>query len=138
MAPVSVIPGRIRLESRQLIAKEGWCLFIENRLAETKGVTSVRTNPRTGRILVRFNEKETTDHELIAGIKDILDRMSSDFRGHGDQLTALTYAPDRARQHREASSALTDAVITIAGQVLIPKPLRGLVPIALRVLRGNL
>ena len=72
MLIVSAIPGRVRLEDKGLIGKTGLCAFIKEKLYETDGVTWADINPRTGRILLGFDELRISDKALMAKVKTLI------------------------------------------------------------------
>jgi len=65
---IHALPGRIRLELPTLQGNPGLAAFLEDRLGLTKGIGSVRANPRSGRILIVYAPGRFTD----AKIKEIL------------------------------------------------------------------
>ncbi len=96
MAPLSVLPGRVRFETSELIGCKEGCIFLEKNLLSVKGVVEVLTSHRTGSILVKFDESlvtrkgidvyvgkalqvVTTKGEWQAGVQS--DRRESPFRG---------------------------------------------------------
>lgn len=133
MAPVSVIPGRLRLESSDLINKRHHCRILENKISALKGVMSVEANPRTGRLLIIFNELMTDADSLRRGSKDILREMKD---VQNCEITDV-----RAVEGKNGSSgignAIAHAAIDIAGHVLMPKPFNFLIPIAVNAMRKN-
>src|SRR5689334_54065 len=64
MAPLSVLPGRIRFESNSLIGSKEGCLLLEEAVSSVQGVTEASASHRTGRVLVVFNEKLVSHGEI--------------------------------------------------------------------------
>jgi cation transport ATPase len=69
MAPLSVLPGRVRFELSGLVGKRDACAVCEANLRCLKGVEEVSANFRTGRLLVRYDEKSISSAELDACIR---------------------------------------------------------------------
>ena len=133
MAPLSAIPGRIRLESRELIGKGYCCRALTNKISTVKGVIKADINPRTGRILIIFDNLQIMSDDLITRVNGIINEIKSD-------QSLKTYMPSEIgevnKNNRGVSSAFINAVINIAGNVLLPKPLGSLLPIALQAVRA--
>jgi cation transport ATPase len=77
MAPVSVLPGRIRYELMSLIGREGICKHLEKELHSIEGVVSASANRRTGRLLVIFDADTVSDMMLAKRIENVLSSCSS-------------------------------------------------------------
>jgi ATP-binding cassette subfamily B protein len=79
--PKFVVPGCVRVTVPGLWGDGEWAALLEARLLQCTGVSEVRANPRTGRVLVLFDpsivdyatiarlleeEPETADHAYYA------------------------------------------------------------------------
>ncbi len=64
MAPLSILPGRIRFENRSLIGRHDQCCQLEHFLSSWAEVQKASVNPRTGRILIRYDEKSICREQL--------------------------------------------------------------------------
>jgi copper chaperone CopZ len=130
MSTISKLPGRLRLEIKELINKRCHCRVLELKISEIKGVMEAEANHRTGRLLVVFDEAAIDSHELVLKIREILDEMD-DCQNTADISVIL-------EKENGISSVFVHAVIDIAGHMLMPKPLGILVPIAINAMRKNL
>ena len=72
MAPLSILPGRVRFEDKQLFGNSQRSRHLETTIAAVPGVLLISSSHRTGRILVEFNEGHLTRDDLIARIKGAL------------------------------------------------------------------
>lgn len=66
MAPLSILPGRVRYADSRLLGNEPLVVHLENSLGLMPGIELVSASHRTGSILVEFNEA-AVDRERIAG-----------------------------------------------------------------------
>jgi ATP-binding cassette subfamily B protein len=113
----SSIPGRERWEIEGLIRENGLAEALENALLTEHGVISVRANPSTGRVLIRFQ----TDHKLSCGrlirihLRAILSRPNSQpqQKPAGNPLIRILKSTPQVR--RQAAIALS---LSIAGQIV--------------------
>ncbi len=134
MAPLSVIPGRIRLESHELIGKRHGCMSLTNKINSVKGIIKTDINPRTGRILIIFDDSQIIAADLITKVKEFLNAMAVEpFAGN-----MLSEIQDTNRNNKVISNAFIHAAIDIAGHALLPKPLRFLFPLAVNSLIKSL
>jgi len=136
MAPLSKLPGRLRVEIREIIGRKNFCRVLELRIMELTGVIEAEANSRTGRLLVIFDKNIIDSRELLVKIRDIIDDMNSgkehDEAVHGKR----TRTTDTG--HQTLSAAFVHAAIDIAGHLLMPKPLGFLIPLAVNAMRKSL
>lgn len=130
MSIVSSVPGRIRLESGRLVCKAGLCRLVAEKLGLIKGIMHADINPRTGRILIEFDETQTAKEELIRTAKSIV--------REAENIEGLPAAADKGLNNKGIGNAVVHAAIDIAGHLLMPKPLGFLVPLAVNAMRKNL
>jgi len=71
MAPLSILPGRVRFEDPRLVGNETLSRHLETNIAVMAGVDLVSASHRTGRILVEFSEAQLTRDELVAHISGV-------------------------------------------------------------------
>lgn len=128
MAPLSVLPGRIRFESRCLVGKPHICMYLQERIMDyLKGLTEVTVNHKTGRILVRFDDHQIDRQTLTQHISHIMKEGEEKATG-GWRFSAVGKNP-KPPISRHALHALTDVV----AHAILPKPLNALIPIAIKV-----
>lgn len=72
MAPLSVLPGRLRLECEAIRGQRGMCSALERGIGALAGVLEVTANFRTGRLLVHFDEGVIARTELSGRIDGLL------------------------------------------------------------------
>ncbi|OGT98770.1 MAG: hypothetical protein A2X80_09865 [Geobacteraceae bacterium GWB2_52_12] len=72
MAPMSILPGRVRFEDKRLFGNRQLSRHLETTIAAVPGVLLISSSHRTGRILVEFNEGQLTRDDLVARIKETL------------------------------------------------------------------
>jgi hypothetical protein len=130
MSPLSVLPGRVRYETNRLIGcKEESILFEESILA-SKGVLEASASYRTGRVLVRFDEKLANHGD----IEVYLGRALQAAVAPGDQATTGAAARSRAVTPDSSFSA-GQFVMEMALHAFLPAPLDLLLPAAATVFR---
>jgi copper chaperone CopZ len=129
MSTVSKLPGRLRLEIKELINKRCHCRVTELKILEIKGVMEAEANHRTGRLLAVFDEAVVDSHELVSKIREILDEMV--------ECHDSGYETQNVKRNNSIANGFVHAVIDIAGHALMPKPLGILVPIAINAMRKN-
>lgn len=128
MAPVSVLPGRLRLECEEIKRRRDKCGVLEHRIANIAGVVSATVNFRTGRVLVHFEEAVTPRSELG---KRILDLLNAPVPCGACPETAPARSGKRDTDSRFVGRHL---LFDIVAHAVLPRPLDLLVP-ALSVLR---
>jgi hypothetical protein len=129
MAPVSVLPGRLRLECEAIRNRRDLCTALERRIHNCAGVVEVAASFRTGRILVRFDEQVVDRVRLAAQIETLLNAP----------ITAGEKAPAvHARAASPAGAASSQVArhlfLDLVAHAFLPGPLALLVP-AVSVLR---
>lgn len=65
------LPGRLRLKVPNLRGNQRLAAVIDEQLMTMPGVTSVRANPRTGKVLVYFNSLRTDHNSIIIRVDEI-------------------------------------------------------------------
>ncbi len=132
MAPLSILPGRVRFESQYLVGKPHICRYLQERIMDyLKGLTEVTVNHKTGRILVRFDEHQIDRHTITQHINHIMkegEEKAADgwwfSVGEKDSIPPVT---------KHALQALAGMVVN----AILPKPLNALIPIAMKVAMGR-
>lgn len=76
MAPLSVTPGRLRFELHTLLNNCEGCDVLEDSLLCLKGVSEVSASHRTGRVLIRFDEKVVSHAEIQERISCAIDTLA--------------------------------------------------------------
>ena len=126
MAPLSILPGRIRFESKYLIGKLHICRYMQEHIVScSNGILEVAVNHRTGRILVKFDENQIDRRALTQHINQII--KEGEERATGDWCLSAEKKNSKIFLTSTAKHALMDVV----AHVFLPKPLNVLVPIAL-------
>jgi len=127
MAPISEIPGRLRLENCELIGKRYCCMALTNKINAVNGVRKTDINPRTGRILIIFDDMCLKSDDLILKVNEFLNGMKS------EQCTktymTMEIRNDKTRHlyagknEKSIGDDFIRAAVNIAGKALLPKPL---------------
>ena len=157
MLSLSVVPGRIRLESGALLGKRRRCLALAGKIRAIEGVIQSIINPRTGRILIRFDESNIDCDTLIVEVTAMLRDLGGESNHSPVNLSAVSsFACNRCLRHgayidhgngnepngnrngREINDLFIQAVVDIAGHVLMPKPFGILLPFAISAMRKTL
>ncbi len=130
MAPVSVLPGRIRYESMFLIGRKSICKRLEKRLSEIEGVKSASVNHRTGRLLVIYDARIVSDTTLA-------DWVEKELAGKG-----LRVQPDPCQGEKNGTAFFSpqlagDLVLDLVAHAFLPKPLQLLLPVAVAAFKGG-
>lgn len=133
MSTVSKLPGRLRLEIKELINKRCHCRLLELKILEIKGVMQAEANHRTGRLLVTFDETVIDSRALVLAIRDILDEMVECREKDYETLHKKNTSDSKSITLK----AISHAAIDIAGHMLMPKPFNILFPIAVKALRDK-
>jgi hypothetical protein len=130
MAPLSVLPGRVRFESSSLIGSKEGCLLLEDAVSSVQGVTEASASHRTGRVLVLFDEKLVSRGEIEAHLGQAL-RAVAERKERGDRpVQVRPSAPARG-----TSSGVGHFVMELALHAFLPAPLDLLLPMAATGLR---
>lgn len=129
MAPVSVLPGRLRFECESIRNRRQMCSLLECRVRNCAGVREVTANFRTGRILVRFDE-QVVDRVRLAGEIEVLLNAPASTLEEASAVRARGAADEGAASSQVARHLLFELVT----HAILPGPLALLVP-AVSVLR---
>ena len=129
MAPLSILPGRIRFESQYLVGKLHICRYLQERiLSYLKGLTEVTVNHRTGRILVGFDENQIDRQSLTQHINQII--KEGEERATDGRLLSV----EKKNSKIFLTSAAKHALMEVVAHAILPKPLNVLVPIAVKTM----
>ncbi|MCL4501255.1 MAG: hypothetical protein M1438_05290 [Deltaproteobacteria bacterium] len=133
MAPLSILPGRIRFESYLLKGQRALCRFLEQEVAAIEGVFEVEANRRTGRILVKFDEEVLNQDILINRLEKMLATCK-------ECPNLQAEPPGRCGESGEKSEGITSSLpcqllVDLAVNALMPRPLDLILPAALALLR---
>lgn len=130
MEPVSVLPGRVRLQPKGLVGCRDGSLFLEERIRSVNGVKEVSASHRTGTVLVRFDEvllsRGKLEREVKRALLDIL--AQTDVKPAGFAALSSTY---RAASASHAGQFLMEMAL----HLFVPAPLDLLLPAAATVFR---
>jgi len=121
MAPLSVLPGRIRLESPDIIGKCKASEYLAEEIERLNGVVEASVNYRTGSILIRFNEDLTNRMTLTQNIKEILKNVPEE---------RLKFPLHRKRD-LAGTGLLKHVLLDAVVHTLLPKPFNILLPLAI-------
>lgn len=129
MAPLSVLPGRLRFELHTLVNNGEGCDVLEESLLALEGVSEVSASHRTGRVLIRFDEN-------LVSQADIQERINCAI----DTLAILKQQGRGLPQARRGANARNDAsvghfVMEMALHAFLPAPLDLILPTAATVFR---
>lgn len=130
MAPLSVLPGRLRFEANCLVGSKEGCASLEESVLSVPGISEASASHRTGRVLVRFDESLIT-------LSEVEEHLGTALRSVAEQKeTGAKYLPARrAVPSREATSGVGHFVMEMALHAFLPAPLDLLLPTAATVLR---
>ena len=126
MAPLSILPGRIRFESKHLIGKLHICRYMQEHIVScSNGIIEVAVNHRTGRILVKFDENQIDRQALTQHINHIIKE--------GEEKVAGGWLISAEKKNSKIffTNTTKHALMDVVAQVILPKPFNVLVPIAL-------
>ncbi len=133
MAPLSILPGRIRFEHSSLVGKQANCSLLERQVGSWREVQEVRINHRTGRVLVQFDECAICRE----GLTEKLDRLVAGKMKSHDCSALPDAAPKHDPQGKGAGQGhatrhlLRDMVV----HAFLPAPFDLIVPTALAAFR---
>lgn len=133
MAPLSILPGRIRFEAYFLKGQGELCRFLEQEVAAIEGVFEVEANRRTGRILVKFDEEVLCQDILISRLEQMLatckvcPNLKAELPGR--------YGASSEESEGVTSSLPCQLLVDLAMNALMPRPLDLILPAALALLR---
>lgn len=132
MAPLSVLPGRLRFESNSLIGSREACLLLEDAVSSIQGVTEASASHRTGRILVMFDEKLVSRSEIEGHLGKALQAVAMK-KERGSGLSQ--YKRGAAPRGASSSTGVGHFVMEMALHAFLPAPLDLLLPMAATGLR---
>lgn len=127
MAPVSVLPGRLRLECESIRNRREHCPVLESRIRSCAGVLEVAANFRTGRILVRFDEQVVNRVRLSEEIENML-------RAPAPAREKTSSAPRGINSAAVSGHVARHLLFDMVAHAVLPGPLALLAP-AVSVLR---
>jgi hypothetical protein len=123
MAPLSILPGRVRFADERLIGNKERSRHLEAEIGVLPGVKLVRAAHRSGRILVEFNEMQLPHDELVARIREALAGEVPPMESR-HPVAAVPPRPDKKQPPLFSRSILAD----VALHLLLPGPLDLLLP----------
>lgn len=138
MAPLSMLPGRIRLEDRSLVGNVRDCRSLEASVRCMEGVLEASVNPRTGRITVKYDETRTDGKTLM---KEMLNNVNNNgYNGIVHSRPSVNSSRPPAFNGSNGPKTpepvmARHAVIDILAKAVLPKPFNILLPIALHTIR---
>lgn len=59
------VPGRLRVKTHLIKGNEKIAKHVEKLLGQINGIQSISTNPRTGSIIINYDEKKATSRMLL-------------------------------------------------------------------------
>ncbi|ADI86015.2 hypothetical protein KIP69_15875 [Geobacter sulfurreducens] len=127
MAPLSVLPGRVRFETCRLVGCEEECILLEESILSMHGVMEASASHRTGRVLVRFDEALVTRVDIEERLTRTLESVTA-----GERRTGAVPA---RRKNVDSGSSAGHFIVEMALHTLLPAPLDLLLPAAAAVLR---
>lgn len=122
MAPLSILPGRVRYEDARLTGNKERSCRLEAEIAAIPGVSLVSASHRTGRILVEFSEGQLAHGELVARIRETLS-CDAPLTENVARETAVRTIPEKDRPFL-SGNILAD----VALHLLLPAPFDLLFP----------
>src|SRR5574337_628466 len=131
MAPLSILPGRIRFESQYLVGKPHICNYLQERIINLKGLIEVTVNHRTGRLLVGFDEKQIDRQSLTQHINHIIKE------GEEKATDGWWFSAEEKNSKPPITKHVLHALTDVVAHAILPKPLNALIPIAIKVAMGR-
>ncbi|MDN3514355.1 MAG: hypothetical protein NG747_08150 [Candidatus Brocadia sp.] len=132
MAPLSILPGRIRFESQYLVGKPHVCEYLKEGIENYfGGITEVTANQKTGRILVKFDERQIDRKTLTQTINQIMKEGLEKAAGGWRFLAEEKKSKPPVTRH--TLHALTDVI----AHAILPMPLNALIPMVIKVATGR-
>ncbi|KJR42500.1 hypothetical protein MCHI_001604 [Candidatus Magnetoovum chiemensis] len=129
MITTSILPGRVRFEIEALKGQEDSCAYIKNKLTNTNGISDVSVNPRTGRLLVIFDETVINRYILKSHIDRIIQLRLRHIEGETQKTKNTISNPSND------NDSIADSLLGLAAYLLLPKPFDKLFPIAIRFVK---
>ena len=131
MAPLSVLPGRLRFQTNSLIGSKERCLLLEDGIFSVPGVSEASASHRTGTILVKYDESVVTRSE----IEGHLGRALQDVVMHKEGGAGVPRVRRSAPSQAAPSSGVGHFVMEMALHAFLPAPLDLFLPTAATVFR---
>ncbi len=132
MAPLSILPGRVRFESQCLIGKPHICRYLQERSMNcVRGVMEVAVNHKTGRILVRFDERQIDRQALSQHINHIMQE------GEEKATDNWWFSANEKNAKPFIAKHALHAMVDLAAHTILPKPLNTLIPMAVKFASGR-
>lgn len=131
VSTVSYIPGRLRIESRELIINHSRWGEISRRIKRIQGVASADVNCRTGRLLIMFDEAAINNDLLLKRVAEIIGTPEEAENCEPARLTNRNSAVTNRKR------LFSRIAMDIAGHALLPGPLGLLLPFAVTALRKD-
>ena len=131
MSTISYIPGRVRIESRELINQPRRCALVAQGIKALAGVSGVEISQRTGRVLVRFDEEQIDRDLLLARLDALINNADASENWEATHLTAGGTPVTNKKQ------ILSHLAVDLASHVLLPGPLGVLFPFAMNAFRRS-
>lgn len=127
MKHLSVLPGRVRIEIPSLVGQVYHCQYLQKGIFKISGVDEVLINPRTGRILINFDENSINAFSLTRNIKQLLNDLEFE----------TEYIPVMPEKHDKTgiisgvskemlTKMVVQAIFTKLLTLLLPVPSKGL------------
>lgn len=126
MAPLSVLPGRLRFEASCLIGNRDACDCLEEKILSVQGVSETSSSHRTGRVLVRFDESVVSRIEIEGHLCRALQEVSVRKEKGAGHPPLRRSAPARG----DSASGVGHFVMEMALHAFLPAPLDLLLPTA--------
>jgi len=131
MAPLSVLPGRLRFEAACLLGSKDGCTFLEDAILAVTGVSEASASHRTGRVLVRFDENLVSRIEIEEHLESALQAVAKHKESGAQYKPARRPVPSR-----DASpQGVGHFVMEMALHAFLPAPLDLLLPTAATAFR---
>ncbi len=93
------LPGRLRVELPERLAEH--VRLAETQLRALAGVRRARANPLTGNILIEFDQRATSQREIVHALDDLArEQIPSSQPAHESQLSRHSIRRERAGSHR--------------------------------------
>lgn len=131
MAPLSILPGRLRFESPLLRGRRDICQAVSGSLRQLRGVREASASFRTGRLLVTFDEHNVSRQELTSAVQGILETPGC--------LACPPEAPrpgeKQALQGGVSGEFGRHILVDLVTHAILPKPFDLLLPPAMAALR---
>lgn len=131
MAPLSVLPGRVRFEASCLLGCKEGCHLLEERMLAMPGVIEASASHRTGTVLVRFDEGLVSRSEIEGFVKKALAAAAAPGERTSKALPLLRKSPASG----VSSSPAGHFFMEVALHALLPAPLDFLLPVAATAFR---